>query len=149
MMAFSTELDRSLPLFAYGTLMFPEVISAVVGRAPQGLAAEIAGYKNCGVKNRSFPGLLHTGEENVTGILYPGLSLNEWAKLDAFEDDFYRLQEVTVTVEGAARRALAYVVPLENADVLTQETWDAEAFRRDFLARYLTGTVRLYSSTEL
>ncbi len=143
------ELDRSLPLFAYGTLMFPEVISAVVGRSPAGLAAKIEGYKNCSVKDRSFPGLLHTGGGTVTGVLYPGLSLAEWAKLDAFEDDFYRLQEVVVTVDGGERKALAYIVPPENAHVLTEETWNPEAFRSDFLARYLTGTVRLYSSTEL
>ncbi|CAN5425918.1 hypothetical protein BH09VER1_BH09VER1_30050 [soil metagenome] len=144
-----TELDRSLPLFAYGTLMFPEVISAVVGRAPVGLAAEIAGYRNCAVKDHSFPGLLYAGEGIVTGVLYPGLSLTEWAKLDAFEDDFYRLQKVEVMTEGKPRAALAYIVPPENADVLTQETWDAEAFRRDLLPRYMSGTVSLYRSTEL
>lgn len=143
------ELDRSLPLFAYGTLMFPEVISAVVGRSPAGLAAEIVGYKNYCVKSRSFPGLLYVGEGTVTGVLYPGLSREEWRKLDAFEDGFYQLRAVAVIAKGGEHKALAYIVPPENAEVLTQETWNPEAFRSDFLARYLTGTVRLYSSTEL
>src|SRR4051812_41152032 len=84
----SNDLDRSLPLFAYGPLMFPEVITRVIGRTPAGIPAEVTGYKNCCVSGRSFPGLLHTGVGKVTGVLYRGLSLEEWAKLDAFEDDF-------------------------------------------------------------
>lgn len=142
-------VDRSLPLFAYGTLMFAEVISAVIGRVPAGLSADIFGYKNCCVKERSFPGLLHVGDGSVTGLLYPELSLGEWEKLDNFEDDFYRLQKVMVTAGSRSRPALAYVVPPEHADVLTPETWDPATFRRDFLARYLAGSITLWKSSEL
>ena len=42
------------PLFAYGTLMFPEIIQAVIGRVPDQQPAMIAGYRRLVVAGELF-----------------------------------------------------------------------------------------------
>jgi hypothetical protein len=51
------------------------------------------------------------------------------ARLDLFEDDFYRRESLWLTcTDGERRAAEAYVVPEENRRVLTNETWQADRF---------------------
>lgn len=138
-----------LPLFAYGTLTFPEVISVVIGRVPSSQPAEIHGYKNCCVRGKSFPGLIYAGRGVVRGVLYFGLTGDDWAKLNAFEDEFYQLEQVGVITEHVSQPAKAYIVPPQNAAVLTSEIWDPEIFRRDFLPHYLSGTINPFSNPPL
>jgi len=129
--------DESLPLFAYGTLMYREVIAGVIGREPRGQAAEARGYSNYLVKHQVFPGLVKDGGPGVvSGILYGDLAPEDWARLNDYEDDFYELREITVTSGGEERAALAYIVPALERNRLTGQHWVAADYREIVLARF-------------
>lgn len=135
-------LNYTLPLFAYGSLMFPPVIRAVIGRTPQGFPATAHGYLRLEVAGQTFPGLIvkqSAPDNTVNGILYPDLSTEEWRRLNEFEDDFYVLTEITVTADGHLTPALAYLVPESARHVLNHVPWNEEFFREKYMERFVAG----------
>lgn len=45
-------------LFVYGTLRFPRILTALLGRAPAGTPATVTGWRTAALKNRPYPGLV-------------------------------------------------------------------------------------------
>jgi gamma-glutamylcyclotransferase (GGCT)/AIG2-like uncharacterized protein YtfP len=89
-----------------------------------------AGYAIYRVREAVFPGITQaTGGDCVGGVVYLDVDEASLARLDRFEDDFYRRETLWVDCEDGQRRAAdAYVVPAENHAVLTDETWRADEF---------------------
>src|SRR5262245_45492617 len=110
-------------VFTYGTLMFPEVWQAVVGRQFTTVAATATGYAIYRVRDAVFPGIIAAGErDTVRGVVYLDVDAASLASLDLFEDDFYRRVTLSLTCDDGQRRAAdAYVVPEKNREVLTTE----------------------------
>ena len=151
-------------LFAYGTLLFPPVLHAVVGRVPRSIAATLDGFARRRVAGELFPAIVEAPGERVAGVLYLTLDDRAWRRLDAFEGDLYERRSVVVTPasrflpsdleapgagEGVAipvrgderdeRRAvsaLTYVVRRDVRHRLSAELWDPEVFARDQLAAF-------------
>lgn len=115
------------PLFAYGTLMYPSVISKVIGRVPENHPGLVRGYRRLGVEGESFPGLLPGGSAPVAGLVYHGLSDEEWRLLTAYEDTFYVLEKIVVENGKDVLEALVYLVPPENQHLLSREHWQPRA----------------------
>jgi gamma-glutamylcyclotransferase (GGCT)/AIG2-like uncharacterized protein YtfP len=117
-------------VFTYGTLMFPEVWRAVVGRDFESAKAVASGYAIFRVRDAVFPGIVPAGEESaVRGVVYLDVDYASLQRLDAFEDNFYERRSVAVHCEnGSWLEAQAYVVPEANRHVLTDEPWDREQF---------------------
>jgi gamma-glutamylcyclotransferase (GGCT)/AIG2-like uncharacterized protein YtfP len=117
-------------VFTYGTLMYPEVWNAVVGGAFASAKGAAQGYAIFRVRDAVFPGITPAGKsDQVRGVVYLDVDPVAVARLDRFEDDFYRRESVWVECEdGVGRSADAYVVPPENRSVLTSEVWRAEEF---------------------
>jgi gamma-glutamylcyclotransferase (GGCT)/AIG2-like uncharacterized protein YtfP len=121
-------------LFAYGTLVFPEVLSAVAGRPLAREPATLEGYLRRGVIGEIFPAIVEGAEhDRVAGVLYAGLDSREWARLDRFEGDLYVRRRVTV----ARGDAFAYVLAARWRHRLAAQPWDPAAFARDHLAAFL------------
>jgi gamma-glutamylcyclotransferase (GGCT)/AIG2-like uncharacterized protein YtfP len=128
----------SMPLFAYGTLMFAPVIRSVIGRVPECCPAAINGYRRLEVIGELFPGLVkESGGGKVDGILYSNIRELEWERLTAFEDDFYQLEQLSVICPDGERLALAYVVPPSRRSILSGKPWDADFFRAQYLPRFV------------
>jgi gamma-glutamylcyclotransferase (GGCT)/AIG2-like uncharacterized protein YtfP len=135
-------VNYALPLFAYGTLMFPDVIGAVIGRTPEGHQASAQGFLRLEVAGQTFPGLIadRSAPDNaVNGILYPNLSAREWQLLNAFEDGFYVLSEIVVAANGTETLALAYLVPESSRHVLGDAPWNEALFREKHLEGFVSG----------
>ena len=138
-------LDEQTPtaihLFAYGSLMIPEVIQAVIGREVCGEPATLAGYLRQGLLGFSYPGLVKCPDASVDGRLYRDLGATDLLRLDAFEDDFYERHMLTVTTrDGAIHQVGVYVLAPESVGLLDGRPWCEETFRRrhlrGFLSRY-------------
>jgi gamma-glutamylcyclotransferase (GGCT)/AIG2-like uncharacterized protein YtfP len=90
--------------FVYGSLMAPEVLSALLGRIPHRVPATIRGYHRFNIKERVYPALYRTAaqttqgegdggeggveggvEGEVRGEVLSGMSRRELAILDWFE----------------------------------------------------------------
>jgi gamma-glutamylcyclotransferase (GGCT)/AIG2-like uncharacterized protein YtfP len=130
-------------IFTYGTLMFPEVWQAVVGRPFATIAGHVSGFALYRVRGAVFPGMVATTDSRqVPGIVYLDVDDDALTRLDRFEDAFYRRQAVTVACDdGRLREAHAYLVPEENRAELSDEPWTYQAFAErgdlaQFMARY-------------
>jgi gamma-glutamylcyclotransferase (GGCT)/AIG2-like uncharacterized protein YtfP len=118
-------------LFVYGTLQFPEVLHALIDRMPQHTPATVDGWRIAGLPGRDYPGLVH-GESRANGLLITGLTDEEWRILDAFEDDWYDLREITLAAGGTA---WCYTCP--PGYEVSEEDWTAA----DFTQAHLDGFV--------
>ena len=132
-----------MQVFTYGTLMYPQVWQAVVGRTHESAHGRAGGYAIYRVRDAVFPGIVAADDgASVPGVVYLDVDEAGLARLDRFEDDFYRRELVIVRCnDDTVRDAFAYVVPEENRHVLTDEIWNADEFlaRGDldqFLARF-------------
>jgi gamma-glutamylcyclotransferase (GGCT)/AIG2-like uncharacterized protein YtfP len=113
-------------LFTYGTLMFPEVWQAVVGRQFETTPAQLPGYQIFRVRDAVYPGIialypgiiavnpspsgrgqvrdfsdsrpstLDSGLSPVPGLVYLDVDPESFARLDAFEGHEYIRRSVTV-----------------------------------------------------
>jgi gamma-glutamylcyclotransferase (GGCT)/AIG2-like uncharacterized protein YtfP len=117
-------------VFTYGTLMFPEVWRAVVGREFATVEGAAAGFAIYRVEGAVFPGIITASDvETVRGVVYLDVDDGSLARLDVFEDDFYERQALWIACDdGQQRQANAYVVPVHNQTILTNEPWNRDDF---------------------
>jgi gamma-glutamylcyclotransferase (GGCT)/AIG2-like uncharacterized protein YtfP len=117
-------------IFTYGTLMFPEVWRAVVGREFPAVAGALRGYSAFRVRDAVYPGVLKlNGNTVVDGILYLDVDEPTVARLDRFEGELYVRPSVTIAcADGRERIADTYVVPPQHAEILTAEPWTRDWF---------------------
>lgn len=126
-------------LFAYGTLVFPEVWRRVTGdtEARRSERAILERFALLRVRDADFPGLVaDAGAPPVPGVLYYDLDKDVLGRLDAYEDCFYERITVSTRAERHAGPVACdiYAVPVsQRATVLTEEPWSLE----DFEARHL------------
>lgn len=117
-------------VFTYGTLMFPEVWQAAVGRSFTTIRGVVRGFAIYRVCDAVYPGVIASKATCVVeGLVYLDVDVASIAKLDAFESDFYERQTIAVAcVDGRELPADCYVVPLAARHVLTTEPWSAAEF---------------------
>ncbi|CAM5251168.1 hypothetical protein SSPIM334S_04813 [Streptomyces spiroverticillatus] len=120
-------------LFVYGTLRFPEVLHAVLGRVPSGTPAEAAGWRAAAIRHRAYPGLVPSPGSVTRGLLLADLTPAEWQLLDEYEGAEYDLRRIPL--EGGTPYGWTYVWA---AGDVRPDTWDAEAFRTHGLPAFLT-----------
>jgi hypothetical protein len=128
-----TTPGRSLPrppaaLFAYGTLRFPDVLTALLGRVPEHTPGAVEGWRVAALDGRIYP-VLVPGPGAAAGVLISGLAADEWRVIDAYEDDFYALERLTL-VDG--REGWAYLT--RDRTTALPADWSPG----DFSARHLT-----------
>lgn len=124
-------------LFAYGTLIFPEVFRAVTGRLPESRPGRLAGWAAYGLQGAVYPGLRPAEGSETPGRLYLGIDPPTWARLDAFEGELYRVETLDVECAAGPRSAAVYVVEPDQRHRLSDRPWNPEEFRRGALEGYL------------
>lgn len=117
-------------VFTYGTLMFPEVWQAVVGRQFATIEGAVGGFAIYRVRDAVFPGIrTASATDAVRGTVYLDVDEASLERLDVFEGEFYVREQLTITCDdGQRRQADAYIVPAQNLTVLTDESWDRNQF---------------------
>lgn len=120
-------------LFVYGSLTFPEVLDAVLGRVPRSRRAQAEGWRAAALRERPFPGLVAAdAPATVGGLLLTDLTGEESAMADAFEGPMY--SKVAIGLDDGTR-ALTYVC-VDDSLALAHD-WDRAAFQERELERYL------------
>jgi gamma-glutamylcyclotransferase (GGCT)/AIG2-like uncharacterized protein YtfP len=117
-------------VFTYGTLMFPEVWQAVVGRSFTTIRGVVRGFAIYRVCDAVYPGIIASDATCVVeGLVYLDVDAASIAKLDAFESDFYERRTIAVAcADGCELPADCYVVPHAARHALTAEPWSAAEF---------------------
>ena len=129
-------------IFAYGSLIIPEVWEAVTGETHRSEPGHIEGFIRRTVRGASYPGIITCEDggasERVDGAIYHSVAPESLAALDAFESDFYiRVPVIAKDGSGTAVSCQVYLVPPENAHLLSGEAWDLERFRAEHLDAFL------------
>jgi gamma-glutamylcyclotransferase (GGCT)/AIG2-like uncharacterized protein YtfP len=125
------ELGEPGDLFAYGTLQFPGILSALLRRIPEHAAGTVPGWRVAALTARSYPGMVPAGQAAASGILLTGLTMAEWRLIDSYEDDYYELRQLTLT-DGRPCWTYAWV---RHADVAGHD-WSAPEFAARHLADF-------------
>ena len=118
-------------LFAYGTLQFPDVLHALLGRIPDSSPTTLDGWRAAALARRTYPGLV-PASATVPGTLLTGLAAEELQVLDEYESGPYDLRRLSLT-DG--RSAWSYV--WTDVTAVLASNWSAGKFA----AEHLTGFV--------
>jgi gamma-glutamylcyclotransferase (GGCT)/AIG2-like uncharacterized protein YtfP len=131
--------SKGIALFAYGTLMFPEVWERIAGRPFVAEHATISGFAVRRVVDDVYPVLIRAATSSrVDGLVLRDIDQETLARLDAYESDFYERLEVTAALDdGQSIACLTYVLPERNQSAASDETWKADEFVARSLANYL------------
>lgn len=120
-------------LFAYGTLMWPEVFEAVTGRALVGTPSVLRGFLRMRVKNESYPVLIASQPQDVVeGILYRDLTEVEFRCLDRFEGEEYERREVCID----AVPAQVYALSPAWRHIVSAQPWTPDQMHMEQLAAF-------------
>lgn len=132
----------SEPLFVYGSLVFPEVREAVLGRAAASAPAAVEGWRVAALRDRDFPGLVRSEGSRVTGLVLTDLTGPERARVHAYEGTMYRQELIPLVADAggsddaaAPTHGWTYVC-VEESLVLGTD-WDRQNFADMRLSDYL------------
>ena len=118
-----------MSVFVYGTLQYPKILDALLGRVPVSEHAVVKGYVRYGVKGEPFPAVVPCQESEVPGLILSGLSPTEMDILDEYEGEQYTKCSVDALVDGTEiRKTVLYVWKDEYIDWLDGQEWNREAF---------------------
>jgi len=119
-------------LFAYGTLMWPEVLESVIGRPMTGIPATLDGYRRVRIKGAHYPAIFSSCDDDVAGVLYDGLSQADFRKLDRFEGQEY--ERLTVCV--AVKEAEVYVLSPACMHLADGRSWHPDQMEAEHLEAF-------------
>jgi gamma-glutamylcyclotransferase (GGCT)/AIG2-like uncharacterized protein YtfP len=128
------------PLFVYGSLMFAEVTEVLIGRNPQRTQATVDGWRVISLPGKVYPGLMQSVGAIAVGQLIHDLTNQEWAIMDAFENDIYDLK--CLQPRELKSPAWAYVLECLIANPVG---WNPQHFATTHLTEYLA-TCQRWSS---
>lgn len=126
-------------LFAYGTLLFPEVWERVVGGKYRQAPASVRGMAVYRAAGKLYPVMMAGKPSDLArGIVIYDLSAGSLAALDHYEAAFYeRIEVAAVLSDGSGEvMAQAYLLPESHRQLASDELWDAEAFQREAMDDY-------------
>jgi gamma-glutamylcyclotransferase (GGCT)/AIG2-like uncharacterized protein YtfP len=121
-------------LFVYGSLMFDDVLDAIIGRIPAAVSASTIGWRSVALPERTYPGMIPQPGHKTSGRVLADLSPAEWDVLDRFEDPVYSLKRVPTDTEYPA---WAYVCPSGLLPGGAARDWDAQRFADEHLESYV------------
>lgn len=126
-------------LFTYGTLQFPKVMEAVIGRVLPWMEAEAPGFAQFRFTDRIYPGMVARQGEITRGRVYTEVSGQILEILDRFEDPIYRRALIEICrSDGSKMNAHAYVLPNGQEHLLSQEQWHMPWFVKEHLEGYVS-----------
>ena len=118
-------------IFAYGTLMFPEVLSALCGQEYPHQVVALHGFARYQVAGQIYPGIIRERGALTVGHVYCGLDVDALRVIDQYEGEFYDRRRLFLKVSAhLLLPAYAYIVPERFAHRLTDKSWDHKQFTR-------------------
>ncbi|EFN58718.1 hypothetical protein CHLNCDRAFT_140371 [Chlorella variabilis] len=124
--------------FVYGTLMYPEVLNALINRVPKMEPAVILGYQRYRIRGQVFPGTIRSAPDSqVAGMVLLDLQPDELEMFDEFEGDEYYKEGVEARLEGGAACPTTVYIWQDSLRSYLYGEWDPQEFRERELERYV------------
>ncbi len=130
-------------LFVFGTLLFDEIVRALIERTPLARPATLAGYRRAEIREPGRlargPAIVESPGSTVSGRVLVGVDERELRIIDLFEAEAggYRRITGTVLVEAAQKTADFYVATERLRPYLSEEDWAETRFRSEYLNHYV------------
>ena len=115
-------------LFCYGTLEIPDVIETITRKTFASAAAIAPNYARYMLKKEEYPGLVAEEGNETPGTAYFDVDDISMKKIAQYEDTCYELRTILITANGTEHQALAFVVPIERSELLSDQSWDRQRF---------------------
>ena len=117
-------------LFVYGSLRFPEILDALLGRVPPLAPAAVPGFRVRALPGVTYPGMVADPDSTAEGVLITGLSDDEQRLLDEFEDELYEPALLPLADGSGLARAYVWRGETEPYD------WDPACFAEHHLTAF-------------
>lgn len=118
-------------LFAYGTLMDPEIMAQVSGNTFRSQKGTLFQYVRKTVWGEIYPAIFKRNGSSVDGIIYFDISAEAFARLDKFEGPLFVKKKVMMVCDnGENVGTYTYVIAPDSIHQLSDDDWNYE----DFLA---------------
>lgn len=125
-------------VFTYGTLMIPDVLTALTGRSFPFVSAILENYVRLTVQDRPYPGIMGKIGTYTDGRLYRGVDRQSIEILDRFEGTLYaRHTRLLRIADHQDQYGEVYIVKKEYEPTLSVQPWDLQCFKDEWLEAYL------------
>lgn len=124
-------------LFAYGSLMYPEIIRIALKRIIDDLEirdAVLDGYRRVAIADKFYPTGIASPGSTIHGKLISGLSDDDLERLDRYEASFYVRKTVTVRTERGVEEVFAYIDGRNPLPFALKE-WDQKMYEEQVFSR--------------
>ena len=133
--------------FVFGTLMYPEIVSGLLGRVPDMAPATVTGFRRTRIEQPERiargPASYPCDGHSITGKVVLDLTDEEAALFDLFENaagGYERAQTVAETDRGEVP-VILYVAGEELQQFLTTEDWSQDDFEANHYDYYVNERV--------
>ena len=134
-----------MKLFVYGTLQAAECLHGLLNRVPPMRPVLLKGFARWRIHGATFPAIIRSEDDSVTGVLLEELTQRELRALDYYEDESYERLEVRVEpISGGGEQidAMAYVWPSEHSNLIDiGNPWSFEDWRENVMADFVSEVV--------
>lgn len=116
-------------LFAYGTLMDPEIMAQVSGSTCRSRKATLHQFVRKTVRGEVYPAITMQQGSSVDGVVYFNVSTAAVERLDKFEGFLYERTETAVICDdGKCVEIHTYIIRTGYAHQLSDIDWSYEKF---------------------
>ena len=127
-------------LFVYGSLLFPELVTALTGKSFGYMPAILNGFKRYRIKGCDYPAIVEESGAKVEGYLIENVDEKSLQILTFFEGEEYKKRQVVVS--GSKERINTIIfVWVGKKELLEERDWDKFEFKQKSLKDYLEKVV--------
>jgi gamma-glutamylcyclotransferase (GGCT)/AIG2-like uncharacterized protein YtfP len=125
-------------VFAYGTLVYPQLVEAVTGRGFESEPATLPRYEAYLVERLCYPAAVESRESRMRGRLYRRVDEVALARLDRFEGIEYERRRVRVeTDDGNRIECFAWMPAARLRTRVSVTRWCPDQFAREQMREWL------------
>lgn len=126
-----------MKLFVYGTLIFDEILSKLLGKNHASIPGLLENYKIKKFNNAEFPGIVKDATSNVLGKIILDINDHDTSILDTYEGVMYKRIILKVKTISNEYGCQVYVVDDYYKRKLSEEAWCPLEFRNKYLNNYI------------
>lgn len=131
-------------IFAYGTLMNPEIVTALTGKSFASKLATISDYCVCALPQRPYPGMIKKDRAVAKGLALIDVDDRSLRIISDWEDSEYQPRLIQVTTsDNEALSCLAFIWMGQTIDT----EWDNNTFREQYMSEYIKSRIPGFLAT--
>ncbi|MGI9027324.1 MAG: gamma-glutamylcyclotransferase family protein [Candidatus Saccharimonadales bacterium] len=121
-------------LFVYGTLTFPEIMHALVGKNFRCAPASLKNHSVVTIDGKAYPALIKSFGKTANGLVLFDVDKESFRIIQAWEGNEYDLRKVEVIIHGTSMMTEIFCW---KSPISKPAPWDRKTFEKDHLHNYI------------